>query len=278
MKGFISAILRISGIAMIIVGILYLIQMLDVPKSVDEMHIISVGTKEDADCTILSGRGYTIMIDTGEEEDAEHILEILEEMNINNIDCLIFTHPDKDHIGGSLELIDNISIDLVIEPYYNKGNKVFEAVQRKIKDKNIKELVLSRRRNLQFGDMQLIVYPPDEFSYNKNNNYSLAVKLEHKNTELFFAGDAEVKRINEILKLPVDNVDFYKIAYHGREVENSIKLLEKLSPEIAVVSAEKAYTELENTCTDMGVDVYYTVNNDVFFISDGEHITKDERK
>ena len=53
-----------------------------------------------ADCAILLSQDTCVMIDTGEEQDAEHILTLLEQEQVEKIDCLILTHPDKDHIGG----------------------------------------------------------------------------------------------------------------------------------------------------------------------------------
>ena len=78
----------------------------------DTMSIVFVGTKDDADCTIMQikeeGKLKNIMIDTGEEQDAKHIIEILEQYQIEELDLLIITHPDKDHIGGLEAIVQSL--------------------------------------------------------------------------------------------------------------------------------------------------------------------------
>ena len=263
---------RWIGLVLLIGALYWLICYLSSAGSaVEPMDIIFIKTKDDADCTLLINRDKTVMIDTGEETDYDAIIEVLEQYHVDKIDCMILTHPDKDHIGSALSLLKNYTVELVVEPYYNLANDRFETINDWIEAERIDCLIPTRERKIVLGDMRLTIYPPEEFSYDNDNNYSLALKISHGENDLFFAGDAVRKRTEELLKLPLENVDLYKMSYHGREYEGSQALLEKLNPEYVVVTARKAESEIENML--IGLNVYYTVGTGACFSSDGERIT-----
>ena len=263
--------LRVIGLLLLAGGLYWLIGWLSEPgTAVEPMEIIFIGTEDDADCTLLINRDKTVMIDTGEAQDYEAISQTLKAYGISRIDCLILTHPDKDHIGNALEILKNYSVSQVVEPYYDLENDRYEAVNDWIEAERVSCLIPTRERKLILGDMRLTVYPPEKFSYDNDNNYSLAVHVSHGNTQLFFAGDAMRKRTEELLELSVENVDLYKMSYHGRGYDGVEALLEKMSPDIVVVTARQAEPEGEELLA--GYQVYYTVNAGAWFVSDGERL------
>ena len=54
-------------------------------------------------------------------------------------------------------------------------------------------------RDLRFGDLSLCIWPPEEAYYEKDNDYSLAVLVRHGGVKMFFAGDAQKRRMKELL-------------------------------------------------------------------------------
>ena len=80
-----------------------------------------------ADCTILTDGAHTVLIDCAETDDGEKILAALRENRISQIDLLIVTHFDKDHIGGAPEVLSSFSVLRVIEPDYEPENPEAEA-------------------------------------------------------------------------------------------------------------------------------------------------------
>ena len=68
-----------------------------------------------ADCAILMTEDHTVVIDTGEVEDADTILDVLSDYHRDTIDLLLISHYDKDHVGGAAELIDSLTVRRVIQ-------------------------------------------------------------------------------------------------------------------------------------------------------------------
>ena len=113
-------VIGIAGLALLIV--IFLISLLFQNRKIQigSCDIIFAGTENDADCCIMISDGSCLVIDTGEEADGHHIVEILREKGIETINCLILSHPDNDHIGGASLLADTFDIEMVIMPYFGK--------------------------------------------------------------------------------------------------------------------------------------------------------------
>ena len=69
------------------------------------IHIIDVGQ---ADCILLMSGSSNMLIDTGDLDDdyTDKILKYLKAQGVSELEYLVLTHPDSDHIGGAPEVIN----------------------------------------------------------------------------------------------------------------------------------------------------------------------------
>lgn len=239
------------------------------PVSAESARILFAGTKDDADCTIVLSQDVCMMIDTGEEQDAEHILALLQQEGVEEIDCLILTHPDKDHIGGAPALLESLPVQKIIAPAYDQPKESYELLIEQAEALDTTIVTPGRREELQYGELSLIIWPPEETHYDKDNNYSLAVLISHKEVQMFFAGDAQKKRMKEILQYNLPQVDLYKVSYHGRNLTSGIKLIDRIRPQYAIVTASAPEKETKQALIAVDAQIFCTRDRDVVFISDG---------
>lgn len=268
-KRFTIGALRIIGVCALVALLIGALAFLEKDRSVHPAQMIFVGTKDDADCAILLSNGACVVIDTGEAQDAEHILAILREQKIEKIDCLVLTHPDKDHIGGAPALLDAVPVEMVVCPYYNKDNTPYRDLQEKLEELGVSQLIPSRDRVLVFGDLELQIWPPEDFYYEKDNDYSIAVLVEHGEVNLFFAGDAQKQRLQELEQREFPEIDLYKVAYHGRDSSRSAQLIRQINPEFAVVTAKEPLGETAKALEEVSAQVLCTLGQDYFIESNG---------
>ena len=242
--------------------------------TVAEKGVLSVwffACSEDADSILLQTQDRNVVIDTGLECDSDRLIRKLEGLQVDNIDLLILTHPDKDHIGGADKLLEKFPVEQVIQTSYEKGSVQQEELDDKLEERLQEEKILTvqEKTEFTFGDLQLTVYPPGK-QYDNANNNSIAVLAQFEGKKFFFAGDAKKKRIEELLEEGLPKVDVYKVAYHGRDSDNSRVLVEVLQPQIAVVTAREAEKKTAQVLADVGADVYSIYKTDVHFtVSDG---------
>lgn len=73
--------------------------------------------------------GKTMLIDGGDKEFGETVAEFLNDRNITQIDYLVATHSDSDHIAGLNYVIDNFEFKQIYRPFQismNSDNTVYE--------------------------------------------------------------------------------------------------------------------------------------------------------
>ncbi|MBR0027021.1 MAG: MBL fold metallo-hydrolase, partial [Clostridia bacterium] len=78
-----------------------------------------------SDAIILETTGGTMVIDCGEENDGDEVVEYLKANGITKVDYLVITHFDQDHVGGAAEVISNFSIGEIITPDYAGSNSEY---------------------------------------------------------------------------------------------------------------------------------------------------------
>ena len=232
------------------------------------VHFLDVGQ---GDCALIYfPDGKTMLIDTGngKEENNEYILEFLDGFGIDNIDFLVLTHPDIDHIGGVTAIAQNISVSLAYVPFilnlnnfldYKTGVDALTAKGTTLKTSCTYEKIVGNDYTVAF----LTPYPPDfnESSYdyiNKDypteseiNNVSPLIYVEYKGVRFLFTGDAgaseeqfllddewKIVGLFEMLDVNVnlDSIDFLKVAHHGSNDSTSENFIKRLTPKNAIIS------------------------------------------
>ena len=100
-----------------------------------ETSILKVGQ---ADVIILTEGKEAMVIDAGEEEDGVELVETLTEKGITQVETLIITHYDKDHVGGADVLLEQMQLAMLLTRF------VQDALM----------LLLPAVQNLQSTDLQ----------------------------------------------------------------------------------------------------------------------------
>ena len=234
-----------------------------------------------ADCTILTDGAHTVLIDCAETDDGETILSVLKENRISQIDLLIVTHFDKDHIGGVPEVLSSFSVLHVIEPDYAPENpeaEAYTAYRAALELASITPEAVSDALDVTLGDMQLSILGAGGAAYEKNtdNNNSLVVTVTHCENRFFFAGDIEKQRIADLLEAGVSSCDVLKVPHHGVYNKQLPALFAALGMKEAVITCSEKNPADEETvdCLDaLSCRVWQTVNGTVRVISNQTGIT-----
>lgn len=230
-----------------------------------------------ADCILISNNDKYIMIDTGEETLSKEILAYFSNNNISKLDYLIITHFDKDHVGSSSNIIDNIEIENVLQSNCPKESEYYDNYINSLANKSITPQTISGDLEFEIEDMKIKINGPTKiYDSNESNNSSLIVSINYKNTNYLFTGDCQNDRIKDYLKEnSISTYDFIKIPYHGNYQKKLDDLLEKVQPSYAVITCsanEPDITETLELLEKQNIEYYLTKNGSITVLSDGEEI------
>ena len=243
-------------------------------------HFIDVGQ---GDCILIQVNNKNLLIDSGTSDSKEKVIRYLKNNNIKRLDYIVATHPHDDHIGGMSRVIDNFEVGEFYAPKITATTESFEAMIGSLKNKNHKIKVAKPNFTLDLGpNTSCTMLSPSNLSYKDTNNYSCVIKVSYKNSTYLFAGDAEKLSEQEIVNRGYDlKADVLKVAHHGSNSSTSQEFLNKVSPQIAVIScgASNSYGHPNKETLDklkkINCIVYRTdLGKDIILISDGVAITR----
>jgi len=277
-KKNLTQIIGLSGLGILIAGLVLSVVLQNVSLPVDNAEFIFAGTEEDADCSIFLSNGSCVVIDAGESTDADHIVRLLKKNGVSEIDYLIITHPDKDHIGSVTALLEKFSLKSIVTPYYGQFNAAYSEILKKAEALNVRHETVTDVVTLKAGDLKMTVYPPHESFYEIDNEYSLVVSVNHGDVNLLMTGDIEKQRIAEMENVKLPKISLMKVPYHGRSSNASADYIRRVSPKFAIVNAASPESKIEKALNKLGIQYYCTVGRDVYFTSDGKNLSFSEVK
>ncbi|QEK13540.1 MBL fold metallo-hydrolase [Crassaminicella thermophila] len=242
-----------------------------------EVHFMDVGQ---ADAIFIKKGQNTMLIDAGNNEDADWVVNYLKNQGIKKIDYVIGTHPHEDHIGGLDAVINSFDIGKVYMPKVTHTSKTFKDVIHAVKNKGLKISNPVVGSKIALGDAKGVILAPNSDKYKDYNNYSIVLKLTYGNTSFLFTGDAEGLSEKEMIDKGLNlSADVLKVGHHGSNSSTTLSFLNKVNPEYAVIMTGTdndyghPHKETMDKLKNKGIIVYRTdQNGTIVAISDGEHI------
>ncbi|MCX6766241.1 MAG: ComEC/Rec2 family competence protein [Candidatus Moranbacteria bacterium] len=156
------------------------------------------------------------------------------------IELVIATHPDRDHIGGLIDVAKNYKIGKVIATGAEKDTAVFKEWKDIREYDRIETLVALRGDEVDFdGTKMRIIFPegPVDAAAGDANNQSIVARFDYGDNSFLFTGDIESPAEKEILASGENiDVDFLKVAHHGSKYSSSNEFLDATSPTDAIIS------------------------------------------
>ncbi|MGI5838950.1 MAG: stalk domain-containing protein [bacterium] len=198
------------------------------------VHFLAVGQ---ADCILIKMGEKAMLIDAGNNADADLILDYLHGQGITTLDYAVFTHPHEDHIGAADSVVNALGINNILMPKVSHTSKTYEDLLAAIAAKGLSITAPAPGQEYSLGDASFIILAPNAASYEELNNYSVVLKLTYGSTSFLFTGDAEDIAEQEILAKKFNvKADVLKIGHHGSISSTTQSFLEAVSPEYAVIS------------------------------------------
>lgn len=186
-------------------------------------------------CILLQSGGRTYMVDCGssyEDDAADIAAATLLSQGVTQLDGLILTHYDGDHVGGAAYLLSRVPAKVLILPE-GEDEKGFEETLLA----GFHGEMLRGDRDLQiaWGDSTITVFAS---KYHGNSNEtSLCVLFQEEECDILITGDRGI--IGETILLhgsDIPELDVLIVGHHGSSGSTGEDLLAATKPKQAVIS------------------------------------------
>lgn len=194
-----------------------------------------------ADCTLIISNRESMLIDTGDIETQDKVLQYLDNVGINKIDYLVLTHPHADHIGGAPDIIKNYDVENILMPNKTTTTKIFERVLDAISEKGNEITVPKQGDTYEIGDGTFTILTNQDIDWGDDLNYSsLILKVSFGDVDLIFTGDADKEIEENVLSSNADvSAEILKVGHHGSYTATCDNFLNTVNPEYAIILCGK---------------------------------------
>ena len=238
---------RLAGFSLFIVGLFFLTKY---PLE-NEITMLDVGQGESIFLRDMTGK--TILIDVGGKTDSDKKVEswqkkvttsnaqrtlipYLKSRGVAKIDQLILTNTEKEHVGDLLEVTKAFHVGEIL---VSKGSLTQKEFVAELEASQIKVRSVTAGENLPIFGGYLEVLSPRKIGDGDNED-SLVLYGKLLDKHFLFTGNLKEKGEKELLKqYPNLEVDVLKVGQQGSKASSNPVFLEKLSPELCLISVGK---------------------------------------
>lgn len=204
----------------------------------DKKMVIQVLDVGQGQCVLISSDHQAVAVDCGGNNlvnAGDTLANALELRGIRELNALILTHYDDDHMNGVETLLERVPVDQVIGP---------EPVEETIETTNLLDALdryhvvwnrLTEDQVYSIGEMDVTIFAPLE--QGADNESGLSVLSTAEDFDLLITGDMNQKRENQLLKTKhLSEVEVLIAGHHGSRYSTGEQILETLEPKVVVIS------------------------------------------
>jgi len=225
---------------------------------------------------IQAPSGKDMLIDGGPSESVLRELSKVTDVSNRDLDVVIATHPDKDHIGGLVSVFDRYAVTYFLDPGVPNDTQVYKELQKRVEDEA--EYILARKGMKIYLDADTVVEVlfPDRSIQGDTNNASVVVRVSYKETDILLTGDAGSGVERYLLSENIES-EILKAGHHGSKTSSDPLFLEKVAPLYTIVSAGEdnryghPHANVLSALADIETKTLATYEQgSIVFVSDGE--------
>lgn len=223
--------------------------------------------------------GYQVLIDGG-----PNYFKVLDGLSQEmpfydkEIDLIILSHPESDHMTGLFSILENYKVDNIIWTGMEKDGEKFETWKRLINEEGANIYYANAGDTVNMGDLRLEIINPKKSligeRVKETNDTAIVAKLQYKDSSFLFTGDISSKIEDELNDI---DIDILKVAHHGSKYSTSEDFLKKTTPLVSIIQVgnnsyghptEEVLTRLNN----FGIKILRNdTNGDIKIVSDGSN-------
>ena len=202
------------------------------------VDFLDVGQGDSALITMPDGT--TLLVDAGGNttESARRIgetvvSEYLWWKGLSEIDYVLATHADADHIDGLNDVVKNFSVRAALIARRPSDDPEFQKFSRTLTETGTYSEIIEAGDVIRFGDAEVnILWPPAGDDKWMNNN-SIVFRIQFGERSILFTGDIEQAAERSLL---VSQTDVVKVPHHGSKTSSTEGFVLATKPTLAIIS------------------------------------------
>lgn len=215
------------------------------PSGSLSVSFIDVGQ---GDSVLVQAGDSDYLIDAGRPDAGPEVVDFLRSRGVDDLEGLVATHPDADHVGGLPDVLDAFEVETVyLSGDDSKGTLTYNTFLRGVRDEGASVKITRSGMLMDWGgvDVAAIAPPTDAEGglFPDSNNNSVSLLLTYGTARILLAGDAEEEEEEYMANGRYTGpVTVLKVDHHGSNTSSTPLFLSSFPPKVAVIQVgENSY-------------------------------------
>ncbi|MBN1375697.1 MAG: DNA internalization-related competence protein ComEC/Rec2 [Dehalococcoidia bacterium] len=208
-----------------------------------KLHVSVLDVGQGESILIRTPQGQNILLDTGPDP-AAACTSLGNKLPFwdRNIDMVILTQLQADHITGTFEILRRYHVNRVAVSPCNTGSSLSHEMDKAIETAGVNKITLCEGQEIDLGsDIRLAVLSPPSSLLNGTeddiNNNSIVLKLVWHEVSFLLTADIGIEAERYLIDKRADlQSDVLKIGHHGSSGSTCDEFLSIVNPAAAVIS------------------------------------------
>lgn len=198
------------------------------------LHFLDVGQGLSI---LVENEGQYLLYDGGDRNASSFVVSYLKEQNVDQLSYVVASHFDADHLNGIVGVLNAFPVSTVIAPDYTTETNIYKSYLQVMASKQYEQVTPEPGSTFALGDAVITILGPIGNTYEKANDYSIILRIDHGDDSVLITGDAEYKSEQELVQSGANlSCDIYVAGHHGSASSSSFEFLEQALPESVVIS------------------------------------------
>jgi competence protein ComEC len=192
-------------------------------------------TMPDGTTLLVDGGGN--LLDASRRIGETVVSEYLWWRGLNQIDYVLVTHADADHIDGLNDVLNNFTVRTALIAHAPDDDPEFAKFSETLKQTNTHAEKLQAGDVIHFGDVEFSVLWPPAGGETSANNDSIVLRLRFGERAILLTGDIEKEAEKSLLATHQDlRADVVKTPHHGSKTSSTEDFVRATAAQFAIIS------------------------------------------
>jgi len=173
------------------------------------------------------------------------------------IELIVATHPDKDHIAGLVNVIERYRVTMFVSINQLNKTTVFENLRAEVWQNQLPVHIARKGDQIMVGQIKLKVLSPEKSDHKylvwenkleaekdgqieESNDQSVVLRVNYDQFDLLLTGDIGASLEKKLTgEQDLSGIEVLKVSHHGSKYGTSQELLEAVKPKLAVIGVGK---------------------------------------
>ncbi len=148
------------------------------------------------------------------------------------LDAVILTHPDEDHVAGLPEVLARYGVSLEHDTGVTKDTHAYAVYRQRAGERD----EVRRGDSWELDGVRFeVLWPPDGYSDEATNETSIVLRVTYGDVHFLLTGDFEAGAQHALMALDDVSADVLKVPHHGSKT-TAADFLDAVGAQVAIIS------------------------------------------